>query len=194
MKKLSILVALILCVTIGGVYATWVYPGNDIGRLEAPVSNNMGEVTFSGSMGTYSLVSNDMALIIDQDGNQTFNTKLTYSGNLVFTFTPAANISDAQRDAALNAKVSVMGTDVASAVYGTKQIWAFDETKIVTLNKADWSENNGVYTYTFACSKLADTVKLSQVFNLPTYDDFKAFSDAQKHAVFNLHVNANSDK
>ena len=67
MKKLSILVALILCVTIGGVYATWVYPGNDIGRLEAPVSNNMGDVTFSGSMGTYSLVSNDMALIINQD-------------------------------------------------------------------------------------------------------------------------------
>ena len=193
MKKLSILVALILCVTIGGVYATWVYPGNDIGRLEAPVTNNMGDVTFSGSMGTYSLVSNDMALIIDQDGSMTFNTKLTYSGNLVFTFTPAANISEAQLAAALNAKVSVMGTDVASAVYDTKQIWAFDETKTVSLTEANWTEQSGVYTCTFACSRLADTIKLAEVFNLPTYDKFKTFSDAQKHAVFNLHVNAKTD-
>lgn len=30
MKKLSLLVALILCVTIGGVYATWTYAGNEI--------------------------------------------------------------------------------------------------------------------------------------------------------------------
>ena len=194
MKKLSILVALILCVTIGGVSATWVYPGNDIGRLEAPVSNNMGDVTFSGSMGTYSLVSNDMALIINQDGNQTFNTMLTYSGNLVFTFTPAANISEAQLDAALNATVSVMGTDVTSAVYGSEQIWAFDQTKTVSLTEADWNEESGVYTCTFACSRLSETIKLAKVFNLPTYDKFKTFSDAHKHAVFNLHVNANTDK
>ena len=30
MKKLSVLIAMILCVTIGGVYATWTYAGQKV--------------------------------------------------------------------------------------------------------------------------------------------------------------------
>ena len=42
MKRLSILIALMLCVTIGGVYATWTYAGtNDIADAFAEAKSQL---------------------------------------------------------------------------------------------------------------------------------------------------------
>ena len=40
MKKLGVLVALVLCVTIGGVYAAWLYTGNTYEELVGNHRNN----------------------------------------------------------------------------------------------------------------------------------------------------------
>lgn len=191
MKKLSILVALILCVTIGGVYATWLYPGNDIGQVIQPVTNIMAETDFEGSFGTYHTVSNTLTVKIDQESDTSFNAVLVYEGELQITFKPHANISEAQTQAALNATVSVTGSDLSGAVYEEKNIWALDESKTISLTEADWSlDGEGVYTCIINCNKLDEIITLANTFNLPTLDDYNAFQKLQKLAVFRIKVTA----
>ena len=193
MRKFSVLVALILCVTIGGVYATWMYPGNDIGQVIQPVSNVMAEADFTGSFGTYHTVENTLKLIIDQESSTSHNTVLKYDGSLRITFTPHASISEAQRDAALGATVSVTCADIASAVYGSenKAIWKLDESKAYQLTEADWSEGaDGVYTCIIDCADLREMITMANTFNLPTIDDYNAFQQVQKLAVFRVKITA----
>ena len=193
MRKLSILVALILCVTIGGVYATWMYPGNDIGQVIQPVSNVMAETDFTGSFGTYHTVENTLKLIIDQESSTSHNTVLKYEGKLVVTFTPHASISDAQLAAALGATVSVTCADIDSAVYGTdnKKIWELNENKFYNLTEADWGDPvEGVYTCTIDCTDLNEIITMANTFNLPTIDDYNAFQQVQKLAVFRVKITA----
>lgn len=59
MKKLSLLVALILCVTIGGVYATWHFSAsNSVDYTAQEISFSMGDYKTEGSRGTYTVTSN----------------------------------------------------------------------------------------------------------------------------------------
>ncbi|MBQ4097781.1 MAG: hypothetical protein IJC72_00590 [Clostridia bacterium] len=67
MKKFSALIALFLCVTIGGVYATWTYAGSDDitdALYEAKVT--VTDAAYSGANGTFKVESN-LVLEIDQD-------------------------------------------------------------------------------------------------------------------------------
>ncbi len=53
MKKLGLLIAMILCVTIGGVYATWTYTQNtDVADEAVNINMNLTDVAYSGSYGT----------------------------------------------------------------------------------------------------------------------------------------------
>lgn len=191
MKKLSILVALILCVTIGGVYATWMYPGNDITQVIQPVSNVMAEADFTGSFGTYHTDSNTLRVVVDQESSTSFKAVLKYEGEMVVKFTPHANISDAQRDAALGATVSVTGSDLPTAKYADKQIWNLADTTI-TLDDSRWelSDDQTYYTCKIACSELANIITLANDFVLPTIDDYNQFQQAQKLAVFRIKLTA----
>ena len=58
MKKLSLLVALLLIATIGGVYATWTYVGNDQIHTFSPKGVIMEDVEIEGTVGSYTIESN----------------------------------------------------------------------------------------------------------------------------------------
>ena len=191
MKKLSILVALILCVTVGGVYATWMYPGNDITQVIQPVSNVMAEADFTGSFGTYHTDSNSLRLVIDQESPTSFKTVLKYEGELEVRFTPHENISDAQMAAAMGAVVSVTGSDLQSAEYNGKAIWNLSDTTI-ELNEDRWTPSGDTtyYTCTISCSELNNIITLANDFELPTIDDYNSFQQVQKLAVFRIKLTA----
>lgn len=55
-KRLSLLIALVLCFTIGGVYATWVYTqSDDVADITKAGTINMTDATFEGTYGTYAV-------------------------------------------------------------------------------------------------------------------------------------------
>ncbi len=195
MKKLSIIVALILCVTIGGVYATWVYPGNEMGQVIQPVSNVMAEANFEGSFGTYHTESNSLALQIDQAAGS-FNTELKYVGELKITFSPHANISPNQLAAALGATVTVTAADLNMATYtdeqGTREIWSLSATPTFSLTEADWTDTDGdgVYTCIITCDKLNGIITMANTFDLLSYDKYLSFQKQQKLAVFRIKIAA----
>ena len=70
MRKLSLLIAMILCVTIGGVYAAWTYtnPAKDLTdeRIEQLIT--ISTATEEGAAGTYAIETNVTGMSIEQLG------------------------------------------------------------------------------------------------------------------------------
>lgn len=56
MKKIGLIIGMALCVTVGGVYATWTYTQNtDVAGEAVHMSMNLGSPAYSGSYGTYTV-------------------------------------------------------------------------------------------------------------------------------------------
>ena len=98
MKKLSVLIALALCLTIGGAYATWTYVSGDI-LASAPVEMGVGieaPVVVTTAEGTFT-IENNLKYIVKSVSDSDYNTKLykdTGCGDLVITFTANEHASD----------------------------------------------------------------------------------------------------
>ena len=103
MKKLSLLVALLLIATIGGVYATWTYVGNDQIHTFSPKGVIMEDVEIEGTVGSYTIESNfvqgriDQAKGVDTNPSEYYKAVLRYElkagddhAKVTFKFTPNA--------------------------------------------------------------------------------------------------------
>ena len=190
MKKLSILVALILCVTIGGVYATWTYPGTSVAEYKIPLTHQMAGVEFTGSAGVYQVKTNTLAYTIDQTAADDYTPVMSLTGEVSFTFTAHENISAAALKAAKTATVTVYTEDLALATYDSKAIFTVDPNFSLTLDENAWTQDGNVYTYTISAADLAGAVTLNNGFYLDTHDEYTAFQNAQMKAIFRLNVKA----
>ena len=87
MKKLGLLIAMILCVTIGGVYAAWVYPqSDDVADVTHHTILTLPDATFSGTYGTYAVTpSDDFAMTIDPEAGTTHTTALYITGSITIS-------------------------------------------------------------------------------------------------------------
>ncbi len=80
MKKLSVLIALVLCVTIGGVYAAWNYSQGDTASVNVSREINMAQVVTNGTKGTITATpQNNFAFLVDDIANDTPNGDGTYT-------------------------------------------------------------------------------------------------------------------
>ena len=105
MRKLSFLMALLLCVTVGGVYAVWTYSGNtDIADRETEAYIRLEDATWDGASGSYTIKTNLKMTIDDDNGNGEADAEdsdkhasLLFAATdsapiyLTITFTPSAN-------------------------------------------------------------------------------------------------------
>ncbi len=190
MKKLTILVALLMCVTIGGVYATWTYSNSTITPLTGvSAPKEMGEVEFLGSSGAYHADSNTLKLVVEpKDG--TLDTTLTFTGKLVIKFTPSGDISSTPLSKALNAVITITGIDLETTKYDGEQIYTLAPDFKIQLNSGSWTEpdSNGNYFYTLEASALATAISMRE-FNLGSYDEFLDFQTKQASALFKININ-----
>ncbi len=105
MKKLSGLIALLLCVVIGGVYANWAYSASDdIQDKYLELSLGITDASQTGANGEYSITSN-ARFVIDQAEGTNHVAKLSVestdgqAAKLTVKFTPFAAASiDVKRD------------------------------------------------------------------------------------------------
>ena len=195
MKKLSVLIALMLLLTVGGVYATWSYAGtNDIADAFAEAKVTIADVELIGANGVYKIESN-LVLTVDQ-ANEDHEAKLVFGSNdsqpifLKVTFTPAANAPQSIKEEAVPTEL-YFGTTTemeykmdAQGNYsetGTaKKIFTFanpsdgDFSPNVTWNE----ESDGSFTYTLDETALSSMISLSQTFVLDTKAEHDAFREA----------------
>ena len=195
MKRFTALIALMLCVTIGGVYATWTYAGtDDIADAFAEAKVTITDVELTGANGTYKIESN-LVLTIDQ-ANEDHEAELVFAANdgqaiyLKVTFTPAANSPQTIKDNAVPSELYFGTTTPMEYKMDAQGNYSADgtPTKIFTFaNPSDgifspnvtWtSETNGTFTYTLNEAQLKDMISLSQTFVLDLKSEHDAFREA----------------
>ncbi len=179
MKKLSLLVALALLITVGGVYATWIYTENtDVADEAVNMTLNLTDVAYSGSYGTYKVDQSSLKLLIDPKEGTTHITSLVIEGSLVVTFTPATYAP---------AEIKEGGVPSTYSFSLSNQNWTYDdgegEKSIVTLHEESthnivWHSNgDGTFSYTLNAEDLAEHIFLTG-FELDTKSDYDAFNAA----------------
>jgi hypothetical protein len=166
MKKLSLLISLILCVTIGGVYAAWEFSGNNIVDEDATITIGMGTVTDSHSPGEYGATTN-FSLTIEplshvnanaadpdhadyvKDANHIAAIQWNVADStavpqITFTFKPTKHATQDQKENGVESSIyfatsaSLTG---GSAQYNGQKVFTFGATKDVpvTIHKADYT-------------------------------------------------------
>ena len=195
MKKLSVLIALMLCVTIGGVYATWSYSlTNDIADAFAEAKVTIADAEFIGSNGVYKIESN-LVLTVDQ-ANEDHEAELVFASNdggaihLTVTFTPAQNAPQSVKENAVDSELYFgTTTDMKYKMDATGNYSdTGTETDIFTIANlsdgrfspnVDWNkETDGSFTYTLNETELKNIISLSQTFVLDTKAEHDAFRTA----------------
>ncbi len=185
MKKLGLLMAMALTVTVGGVYATWTYTKDtDVADEAVNMTMNLTDVAYSGSYGTYKVDTSGLTLLIDPKPGTTHTTALVIEGDIVITFTPNSVAPE---------EVKENGVDSTFQLSLTNENWTFDidttdevaGLPIVTLahnEKEDivWGkpdESTGIFTFTIPASELVKHITLTE-FNLDTKAKYDAYNKA----------------
>ena len=195
MKKFTALVALLLVLTIGGVYATWSYAGTeDIADAYAEAKVTITDAELTGANGTFKVESN-LVLEVDQ-ANDDHEAELVFSSNngeavfLKVTFTPASNAPQDIKDNALPAEMYFTTTTAmeykmdAQGNYdanGTaKPILAFTNPSdgVFSPNVSWTQQSDGTFTYTLDQAALEGMISLSQTFVLDLKSEHDAFRTA----------------
>ena len=178
MKKLSVLIALALCLTITGAYAAWSFAGNTNISAESSSTISMAEVTETTPVGTYT-ITNNLTFTVDNGGD--YKTALVTEGNLVITFTPSAQAPDAIKTGALNTTLTIEVEGQTNKHNGTVLL----EVTTANLTIKDsgdyqWTDNgNGTFSVTIAAADIADCLNLAeiQLINKDAFTAYKAVLD-----------------
>ena len=107
MRKLSLLIALALIVTIGGVYAAWNYAQGATASVEITREINMAQVNTNSNKGSISVTPHDVAFLVDDGGNYHTVLKGTGSFDVAFTASTGADATTVTNGIEMIATVTV---------------------------------------------------------------------------------------
>ena len=188
MKKLSILIALMLCITIGGVYATWSYAGtNDIADQLVEAKVTIANIEYKEANGVYTIDSN-LVLTVDQ-ANEKHEAKLVYGSNnsedpyIKITFTAADYASP---DIKANAVPSELYFGTTTPMQYTNKdgdkvdiFWLSNTGNNTLDNEFTWTpEGNNKFSYTLDKAAIENCIKLNGTFVLGTKVEHDKFRNA----------------
>lgn len=173
MKKFSLLIALVLLVTIGGVYATWNYAQGDVVATQGFVLPKMETVITEGSKGTISVDTSGLTIKVDDSATDSVTHKpvLVMDGEIVITFTAATGADD-----------SVVQNGIKmQAVISCTENWTYKDQQIISVDTADnkhiITTNGAQKTLTISAATLAEIVKMTEHEDLilSTHEEFLNF-------------------
>lgn len=195
MARLSLIIMLLLCITITGVYAVWTYAGtNDIADAYAETKITIADVELTGANGIYKIESN-LVLTIDQ-ANENHEAELVFSSNngddiyLKVTFTPATNAPQAIKENAVPSELYFGTTTTMQYTMDPQGNYSASGTPTNILSFANpgngtldhvfpWTQqDDGSFTYTMDEDDLKGQISLSQTFVLDTKEEHDAFRAA----------------
>ena len=191
MRKLSLLMALLLCVTVGGVYATWTYYDTtaDVFDASAEIKVELADVSSSGASGSYSMSTN-LALVIDQKDDE-HNAELKFVSNngeaihLTLVFKPSDKAS-----------ATIKQDGIPTELYWTTTTeMAYEGTPIFTFS----NPSNGIFaenvTWTQSTDEHGDVILVATydetaLKSMITLNDFK-LDEKTKYDAFKACLNGN---
>lgn len=169
MKKLSALIALILCVTIGGVYATWNYAQGSVDNKEEYLDGNTtalaGKVE-STDKGTITIDDSALQILID-DVDNNLAGELYITGSIDVTFAP---------NQGADAEVIANGVALQFAL-GTTENFNYNGNPIFAVTTTAQELGLVKGTTTISADTLKNLITLNTL-NLPTVAEYDAFRAA----------------
>lgn len=185
-RKISLLVALILCVTIGGVYAAWTYAG--VGENAQTIGKGINLTTsiLEGTEGSYTMTVGDVVLRIDQKATGDYTPVLQINkaehataATMTFHYTPT-EIASLETEA--NCVVSYVSFSSAISYEG-RAVFSFPG--YITIDKVNgtgankWvKQSSGAFSFTIDAETLAQYIVLNDGFYLDTKAKYDAFDKA----------------
>ena len=191
MKKLTALVALMLCVIIGGVYAVWTYAGNDLDHTQLEIGHALETATQEGSLGTLVIESSSLMVKIDQTAIGDYTAKLVITGEMIVRFTPSMGVSDdiTNDGVPAHAYFSLSNIDenkypdvngIASPIY----VIAGENSIAISWTK----QSDGSFTTTITADQIDGILDLGATFVLNTIEEHTAFGEKEKLIDLDLYI------
>ena len=190
MKKLSVLIALALCLTIGGAYAagSWIYANGIATPGEKTVGLSLDTATTTTPSGVYE-ITKVPSFIVKPASASDYTTTLYVANdseaNLVITFTPDDNAPDAVKNNAPDASISF-----DAATYGP-----YEGGNIISCstyaNALTWTKDgNGVWSASITAEQFKTCFTLAE-YELATIDDHTAYNTAINAVTITVKVSSN---
>ena len=172
MKKISVLMALIICVTIGSVYAAWSYTGTTVSSVDRTISHGMTTATTDGDVGVMSIVSNSVDVAIDQTAIGNYLAKLVITGSITVKFTPNPGAPENVVNGAIDAIANVYIQNAAENKYNDAEIYVATENVV----ELEWEkQTDGTFLATVTADQIDTLLDLGADFVLDTYAKYQAF-------------------
>lgn len=191
MKKLSLLVALILCVTIGGVYATWYYSGaENVADISEPITINLDDAQTVGSHGSYTLVKNvpDATFFRIDQVDDNHKAGLRTNSTIVLVFKPNAHASAEIKGGNFDTWIYFSG-NFDTLTYQGESIFKTATAKDKDTGiKITWTVNAEGNLECDITNYIVEALQLENDFYLDTLTDYNAFASAIDGVKFNVHV------
>lgn len=180
MKKVSILIALFLIATIGGVYSTFNYSQGDVTSKTAYFDDitKITDKVVDNAKGVLAITKNDLAITIDDEDNDHY-AEWKLSGEITVTFTPNAGADEDVKNNGIDLQWSLLttnsGTGSSTWVYEGTKIFFVETNPVELLKTAANKDAQGVFTWTIAASELLNKItfysnEYSSTVNQPSTD------------------------
>ena len=185
MKKLTALVALILCVTIGGVYATWFYAETTMDKVEHNFKYlGITDMDTSAKTGKISITDTMTLKIDDNDGSHIpgwdEDVANTNSGGLIqIRFIPNSGAATTE----FNYVVSVENN-----TYGSEKIFDVANENAVLTGSFTYTAGTTEKIHEIAYAEMIAALTVNDSFELTTEADYLAYKTALDSVVLKLTI------
>lgn len=188
-KKLSILMALVMVLTVGAVYASWNYSRGELAKTDISFNGRMADIVSGTAKGTISVVenSNTLTFKVDDVGASDYVAELVPSGDVKIKFNAATGADNAvlTEGIQLQATITIAGTKTPFAYTpnGETQsqnitIFAPATDNVIDINNGQKVLPNTPITITAADIASAIVFCGNQSVVLDTYEENLAFEAA----------------
>ena len=177
MKKIRVLIALAMMVTIGGVYATWNYAEKQAMSVQSATGVTLTEKVADSEKGVISF-NNTLGLVID-DTNADYVAELSATGSATVTFEPSEFAPLDVRNNGIKMKCEVSVTEP----------WTYEGDQIFTVVSPSIILNNGEPTreVTITADELMNALTLGPI-SLDTEEKYDLFAEALKSGEITLTI------
>ena len=176
MRKLTAIIAMMLVVTIGGVYAAWNYAQGAVSKVDAYLDGvtKITEKVVTTAKGNISVNSENLSITID-DANNDHVAELKVEGYITVTFTPNEGADEVVDQNGIKMKYQLSNTGL---LYNEDAIFAYSSDEVVMNN------GNAAKSVTIQASELGITLKNSvELHTVAEYEaDIKAKIKERKTA------------
>ena len=198
MKKLSMLIAMILCVTIGGVYAAWVYP-NANATVDKDVSVGVGlNVESSGAIGSFTVHFDGTPFAVepidmtDTTSPNYYKAQFVATGDIILEFTPYANAAVDSLTVYIYVKNAAL---IEGLQHQNKQIFEIGCDSIENAIELTLTKDSEGKFRTVISDDLVAKITMANEFILKTKPEYEAFEASMEPSgqgvSFSLHVCTN---